>query len=225
MKNPLQIRKDIKAKNDSKGFPLGEINAYNEKYAVEFMLKRMDDLPQNSTVYLIGRYNYDANMLRDNSMLDCRYDNASAMAQVRYSNRPDLKIQFMSAHKSKGLQADFVFILNNKNSRSGFPSKIQDAPILSLLLEGHDDYPYAEERRLFYVAITRAKQKAFLLTIENHESEFVQELRSKYGKEMKNERFECPLCGGKLIKKNGKYGEFYGCSNYASAGCRYTRNI
>ncbi len=157
-------------------------------------------------------------------MLTYGYDNSCGMVNVRYSNRPDLKIQFLSAHKSKGLQADYVFILNNKNTRSGFPSKIQDAPILKLLLEGHDDYPYSEERRLFYVALTRAKQKAFLLTIENHESEFVSELHKRYEKEMKNERFECPLCGGKVIRKNGRYGAFYGCSNYTK-GCRYTRDI
>ena len=224
MQNPMQIKKDIKAKNVGNGFPLGEINAYNERFAVEFMLKRMNDLPQNSNVFLIGRYNYDANMLKDNSMLTYGYDNSCGMVNVRYSNRPDLKIQFLSAHKSKGLQADYVFILNNKNTRSGFPSKIQDAPILKLLLEGHDDYPYSEERRLFYVALTRAKQKAFLLTIENHESEFVSELHKRYEKEMKNERFECPLCGGKVIRKNGRYGAFYGCSNYTK-GCRYTRDI
>lgn len=143
MQNPMQIKKDIKAKNVGNGFSLGEINAYNERFAVEFMLKRMNDLPQNSNVFLIGRYNYDANMLKDNSMLTYGYDNSSGMVNVRYSNRPDLKIQFLSAHKSKGLQADYVFILNNKNTRSGFPSKIQDAPILKLLLEGHDDYPYS----------------------------------------------------------------------------------
>ena len=45
----------------------------------------------------------------------------------------------------------------------GFPSKIQDAPILDLLLDNCDQYPYAEERRLFYVALTRAKKKVILI--------------------------------------------------------------
>ena len=76
-----------------------------------------------------------------------------------------MQIIFLTAHRSKGLQADYVFILNNKKSRMGFPSKMQDAPILKLLLENSDNYPHSEERRLFYVALTRAKKKAILLTL------------------------------------------------------------
>lgn len=118
-----------------------------------------------------------------------------------------------------------MFILNNKNTKTGFPSKIQDSAILDLLLESRDSYPYAEERRLFYVALTRAKKKAYLLTVENYESEFVLELRARYGDEMKRERFECPLCGGRLVKRSGPYGEFYGCSNYKTRGCTFKRKI
>ena len=100
----------------------------------------------------------------------------------------------------------------------GFPSKIQDAAILNLLLDNCDQYPYAEERRLFYVALTRAKKKAFLVTVNNQESE-------RYGNELKREQWECPLCGGKLLKKKGPYGEFFGCSNYKTTGCKYKRRI
>ncbi|MBR1383757.1 MAG: topoisomerase DNA-binding C4 zinc finger domain-containing protein, partial [Ruminococcus sp.] len=60
---------------------------------------------------------------------------------------------------------------------------------------------------------------------EHYESEFVIELRTRYGDEMKRERFECPLCGGKLIKRSGPYGEFYGCSNYKTQGCKFKRKI
>jgi DNA helicase-4 len=144
---------------------------------------------------------------------------------VRYGKRPDLIMSFTTAHKSKGLQADFVIILNNKKTRMGFPSKIQDAPILDLLLESCDDYPFAEERRLFYVALTRAKKKAILLTLKDRESVFATELKERYTEQLKKERFECPLCGGHLIKRAGKFGEFFGCSNYKNIGCKYTRNI
>ncbi len=102
---------------------------------------------------------------------------------------------------------------------------MQDAPILRLLLEDCDNYPYSEERRLFYVALTRAKKKAILLTLSGKESEFVMELRSVYEDEMKREAFTCPLCGGRLVKRSGKYGEFFGCSNFRNQGCSYTRNI
>lgn len=107
----------------------------------------------------------------------------------------------------------------------GFPSRIQDAAILNLLLDNCDQYPYAEERRLFYVALTRAKKKAFLVTVSNQESEFAMELKERYGEELKREQWECPLCGGRLLKKSGPYGEFYGCSNYRSLGCKFKRNI
>ena len=131
----------------------------------------------------------------------------------------------MTAHRSKGLQTDYVFILNNKESKMGFPSKIQDASIMDLLLEKAETYPYAEERRLFYVALTRAKTKTFLITQEHHESIFAKELMNKYEMSLKTERYTCSLCGGKLVKRSGSYGEFFGCSNYGNTGCTYKRKI
>ena len=225
MHNPAQMRKSIKGKPDDTGFVLGEINAYTDKYAIQFMVEKLDDLPQKSSVFFIGRYSFDADLLRDNDLLACRYDNVSKQVEVRYRNRPDLQMYFATAHKSKGLQADYIFIINNRNARMGFPSKIQDAPILQLLLEKCDRYPDAEERRLFYVALTRAKKKVFLLTVENQESSFVKELRAQYGEALKQERFSCPVCGGRLQKKSGPYGDFLGCSNYKTTGCKYTKNI
>ena len=134
-------------------------------------------------------------------------------------------MQFITAHKSKGLQADYVFIINNKDRGMGFPSKIQDAPLVNALLEGSESYQFAEERRLFYVAMTRAKIKAFLVTVDGNESVFVKELESQYEKELKTEKYACPRCGGRLVKRSGVYGEFYGCSNYRSLGCTYKKKI
>ena len=107
----------------------------------------------------------------------------------------------------------------------GFPSKIHDSSIMDLLLEKAEVYPYAEERRLFYVALTRAKTKVFLLTINNKESIFVEELIEKYEKELNDDKFTCPECGGRLIKRSGPYGEFFGCSNFGKTGCEYKRKI
>ncbi len=225
MQNPAQIRKSIRGKNEIKGYALGEINGYTDKYAIEFMVKRLEYMPQNSTVFYIGRYLFDSKLLSDSGLLECQYNNTSAFIEVKYKKRPDLKMAFITAHKSKGLQADYVFIINNKKSRMGFPSKVQDATILHLLLDNCDQYPFAEERRLFYVAMTRAKIKSFIVTVNNQESVFVNELRKRYGKEMKREQFECPLCGGQLLKKSGPYGEFFGCSNYRTTGCTYKRKF
>lgn len=225
MQNPVQIKKSIKGKNDTVGFALGEISGYTDKFSIEFMTKKLEDLPRGSSVFFIGRYSFDAKLLSDSGLFECQYNNVSGFVEVKYRKRIDLKMSFITAHKSKGLQADYIFIINNKKSRMGFPSKIQDAAILNLLLDNCDQYPYAEERRLFYVALTRSKKKAFLVTVKNQESEFAMELKERYGEELKREQWECPLCGGKLLKKSGPYGEFYGCSNYRSLGCKYKRNI
>ena len=225
MQNPVQIKKSIKGKNDTVGFALGEISGYTDKFSIEFMAKKLEDLPRDSSVFFIGRYSFDAKLLSDSGLFECQYNNVSGFVEVKYRKRTDLKMNFITAHKSKGLQADYIFIINNKKSRMGFPSKIQDAAILNLLLDNCDQYPYAEERRLFYVALTRAKKKAFLVTVSNQESEFAMELKERYGEELKREQWECPLCGGKLLKKSGPYGEFFGCSNYKSSGCTYKRKI
>ena len=225
MQNPIQIKKSIRGKSEDFGFPLGEISGYTDKFAIEFMSKKLNDIPKGSSVFFIGRYSFDAKLLNDSGLFSCQYNNTSGFIDVKVKSRPDLNMVFLTAHKSKGLQADYVFIINNKKSRMGFPSKIQDAPILNLLLDNCDQYPYAEERRLFYVALTRAKKKAFIVTVNGQESEFAMELKERYGDELKKEQFECPLCGGRLVKRSGPYGEFFGCSNYRTNGCTYKRKI
>ena len=225
MMNPAQKKKAIRGQADDNRFALSEINGYTEKYAVEFIAQKIEDFPKGSTVFFIGRYSFDSNILKDSGLFDLQYNNQTSFLDVRYSKRPDLKMSFTTAHKSKGLQADYVIILNNKRTRMGFPSMIQDSPLLDLLLEKADDYPHAEERRLFYVALTRAKKKVILLTIKDKESVFATELRERYQKELQHERFECPLCGGTLIRRSGRYGDFWGCYNYKTGQCKYTRNI
>ncbi len=225
MANPKQLRKSIRGKSNDARFSLGKTTAYTEAIAIQFMVGTLDDLPKGASVFFLGRYSFDDKLLKDCNDLNVRYDNANSDTIVTYGKRPDLNMKFMTVHRSKGLQADYVYIVNNKDAKMGFPSKIQDASIMDLLLEKAEVYPYAEERRLFYVALTRAKTKVYLVTVENKESIFVKELEKKYAKELKDERFTCPECGGRLIKRSGQYGEFYGCSNYSKNGCKYKRKI
>lgn len=225
MRNPAQIAKSIQGKTEDLGFALGEIKGLNEQIALSFMLQRIDELPKNSSVFFIGRYKFDAKLLDGCCDLKCNYDNEHGIVDVVYLKRTDLKMTFITAHRSKGLQADYVFIINNKQKGLGFPSMIQDDPIIDALLESKESFPYAEERRLFYVALTRAKRKAFMLVVEGNESDFAKELEQRYEKELVQERFTCPLCGGNLSRKNGEYGEFYGCSNYQINGCKFVRKI
>ena len=225
MQNQRQLKKNIRGMSPDTRFSLGVISGYTENAAIQFMVERLNDLPQNATVYFLGRYSFDVDLLKENSNLSVRYDNTTTDTIVTYYKRRDLIMKFMTAHKSKGLQADYVFIINNKESKMGFPSKIQDASIMDLLLEKAEVYPFAEERRLFYVALTRAKVKVFLITWEKHESVFAKELINRYSEQLKAEKYTCPECGGRLIKKSGPYGEFFGCSNYGKTGCTYKRKI
>lgn len=225
MRNPNQLQKSLKSAISASSFSMEKIVGYNEDYAVEFMAERIRTLPRAKTVLLLGRYRFDIRMLDRSPVFEYRYDNASGETIVVHKKRPDLRIRFMTAHGSKGLQADYVFLLNTKKFGMGFPSQIADAQILNLLLDNSDSYPFAEERRLFYVAITRAKEKVWFVTLKGNESAFVGEIDEVHGEEMKAEMFTCPECGGKLIRKHGKNGDFIGCSNYSVNGCRYTRSL
>ena len=69
------------------------------------------------------------------------------------------KIEQRTVHSSKGLESDFVIVADLQSDHFGFPSEIQDDPILKLVLAEEDNFEDSEERRLFYVALTRAKNK------------------------------------------------------------------
>ena len=85
------------------------------------------------------------------------------------------KIEFLTVHKSKGLEADYVILLQCNKDTYGFPSLVSDDPVLKYVLTKSDQFPYGEERRLFYVAITRAKMKTLVLYDKRFPSVFVDE--------------------------------------------------
>lgn len=225
MRNPEQKQKQLHSALADHGFSMEKITGYTDAYAVEFLAERLRELPKGSTVLFLGRYRFDIKILDNQRRFSYRYNAALGRTDVSFAGRADLQISFMTVHSSKGLQADYVFVLNNKAYGMGFPSQIADAPILQLLLDNSDHYPFAEERRLFYVAITRAKKKVWLVTLKDNESVFVKEIDEVYGEDMRKEQFTCPLCGGRLVRRSGPYGDFFGCSNYKTNGCRYKRNI
>ena len=227
MRNPKQYKKRINAKK-SEDFAIKFINGYTDNKSIEFLEEKLRQFDKDSTVYLLGRYSFDIDILKNNSNFTMKYNVQENSTDITYIKRRDLKIKFLTIHKSKGLQADYVIILNNKNYGMGFPSKINDLPIIKLLLaSGLDEYPYSEERRLFYVALTRSRKQTILLTTENNKSIFVKELESDYNYLMKNDTelkrniYKCPECGGRLVPRSGPYGKFMGCSNYPN--CKYIK--
>ena len=225
MKNPKQIRKSLQSKNMDNSLAVTEIKGFNTKLSIKFMVDRMLELPKNCSVYLLGRYTFDADLLNNDSRLSVKYNTSTGTQKVYLENRKDLDITFYTIHKSKGLQADYVFILNNSSDFLGFPSKVENTPLKNILLEHDDSYENSEERRLFYVALTRTKKHVFLIVTKNRESDFIQELENTYGYSQLNDFYYCPKCGGKLIMFHGKYGDFLGCSNYNLNQCKYTRKI
>jgi len=82
----------------------------------------------------------------------------------------------MTVHKSKGLESDNVILINLTNKTTGFPSQIKEEKLTRLVTKTNDRYPYSEERRLFYVALTRTKNYVYLLTPQKSPSIFIEEL-------------------------------------------------
>ena len=87
-----------------------------------------------------------------------------------------LNITFKTTHASKGLQADFVIVLGLETGRYAFPSEISDDPLLQLVMPESESFPNAEERRLLYVALTRARHRVYLLGSSYSRSPFLKEL-------------------------------------------------
>lgn len=180
----------------------------------------------DSDVLLLGRYNFDGHNL--NKLPDlflCTTDN-----RVICKAYPKMKIHFMTAHSSKGLGADNVIVVNGKDDVLGFPSKIEDDPVMKLVLKNTKEIDYAEERRLFYVALTRTKNRVYLITPKSKPSTFITELMKTQTNivlngpqleenPMNDYRYKCPRCGyplqvrRKTIRGSEKELSLYICSN------------
>ncbi len=164
-----------------------------------------------SKILLIGRYGYDGSQL-ERTKLFKYYENGNKVVSEKY---PNVKIDFLTAHSSKGLGYDNVIIINAKNAVYGFPSKIEDDPVMKLVIKQHNEIEYAEERRLFYVALTRTKNRVYLIVPEKHPSQFVLEIKNEYKNVVLKGNLNpeqgslitnkiCPLCGYPLQRRYNK---------------------
>ena len=122
----------------------------NKRKAIEKILKYID------TKYLIlGRNNKDEDLFN-------------------VQDKP-----FLTIHKSKGLEEDNIILINLTNNNNSLPSKIKNHKIINKIIKT-DYYPYEEERRLFYVALTRTRNNIYLLVPKSNYSIFIKELMKKY---------------------------------------------
>lgn len=222
-KNPIQLKKDLICDDPRQSFDIGLIEGFHDKHCVDLVAQRLDDLYQGSEVLFIGRYKDDYEIFKKNQDFDVFFNQSLQAIQIIYFKRKDILITFRTAHSSKGLESDYVFILNTKDGLYGFPSKIQDNPIFNYFLGKKDQFSFSEERRLFYVALTRAKKKVYLVVNSTNKSDFITELEKDYHSKFVQESYTCPRCGAKIVKKTGKYGPFLGCTTYPA--CSYVKNL
>ena len=186
----------------------------------------VDQIPVDKDVLLLGRYNFDIKTLKDP---DLRIHEIKDRVYVTYGQR---KINFMTIHQSKGLECDYIILLNCNGGTIGFPSQISDSPLLKYVLSEPDAYAFSEERRVFYVGITRAKKHTWVLYDMNNPSPFVKEFvttldpKTKPGAGIPESEL-CPKCHCgriKVIKKglavNGNPYTTFACSN-EKYGCDY----
>lgn len=189
---------------------------------VEKLMKEILADNPNSSILLLGRYNFDGYNLTKSADFEYWEKNGTVTSKT-FS---DIEMEFMTVHRAKGLGYDNVIIINAIDSAFGFPSKIQDDPILQYVVKTDRSIEYAEERRLFYVALTRTKNRVYIVTPQQRPSEFVRELiadypnitlRGKLDKPQENtgEIKKCPVCGYPLqLRYKKAYGlKLWICSN------------
>ncbi len=219
MKNPKQYRKTLieKGYSDSKIIPILGKNATQTFHRLTSIIQH---IPDTESILILGRYKHDIVILGDYGFT-WKPDIGSNSFTVYMNDQYERKMKFMTVHGSKGLQADHVIILNNKRGPNGFPGHKNESLLISYLLGG-DNSSYEEERRLFYVALTRARKMAYLPAVKGNESSFFMELFDFNYSGGYGPKLTCPKCGGTMLLRKGKYGSFYGCSNYMTNGCRYT---
>ena len=157
MKNKNQMKKNLKS-NKHINKPI-KIIYYNKNMSIKFE-KVLNTI--NNNVLILGRNNYDINYVLNDEMILNK--NVLLYKEKEY--------KYMTIHKSKGLEEEEVIILNLNNNY--FPSKNKNE-ITNLLLS-KEKYLFEEERRLFYVALTRTKNNVYLFVDKDNPSIFVKEI-------------------------------------------------
>ncbi len=225
-KNPAQIKKTIKSlqhvnapavsllKRDS-----SQVNSPNTTLIDEMANGAIDEVLAAISakvckpvkVYLLARFWFLLPSKQDLKRMSHQY--------------PLLTIEPQSFHASKGKEADYVIIVGLKKGAHGFPSEKATPPLLDALLAKKENFEHAEERRLFYVALTRAKDRVYLIADMAESNHFVNELVNDHEIELNEfnstasqllvEELTCLICEtGILKKRTGRFGAFYACSHF-----------
>jgi len=241
-KNPSQINKTIKSAKcvDRPAVSIlrksaGGLPAQGEQIIDEIANGAIDEVlraithkvSQAATVYLLARFWFQLPDKATLSRLNHQY--------------PMLNIQTQSFHAAKGKEADYVVIIGLKSGKHGFPSSKATPPILDALLAKEEKFEHAEERRLFYVALTRAKDRVYLIADMIEASCFVKELIGDYDLELNEfgitvnqafvDQINCLVCAtGTLKARKSRFGCFFSCSyfplcDHKERGCESCQGV
>lgn len=224
-KNPVQIPKRVHSDTPAQGPVLHAFQVDSQNHLAEaidqFVMKLADGVRDGTippgrsgkvSVYVLGRYNADEKYVPER--------------QARFNRW--VEVSFLTVHRSKGSEADYVILpeMVSIRRRRSFPNTQADDPVLALAMPNGDTYPLGEERRLFYVALTRARRSVAMFTARGYRSIFLNELIEDGVISLVNARGEqvqettCPACKqGAIIVKEGRNGAFEACSNFPP--CRY----
>lgn len=164
----------------------------------------------------------------DSIAIICRYNYLLNDVREQLKHNADLhdgqlkNIKYWTFHKSKGLETDHCILVGFFQGKVGFPNENKSHYIVEALLPALDSFKHSEERRLFYVGLTRARKKSYLVADPHGMSTFIREiLTPKYDIAISSEHFrekfqrifKCPKCtNGYLKLYQGQYGLFYRCT-------------
>jgi DNA helicase-4 len=222
--NPYQTKKDLKAEDLTVGKKVTIVkvaSCYRKNYSEEAseqsqvlrVLNDLDSQPlqdrnKKTSVFILARYH---SKFRDYLQKD------SDKLLSELENYTNLTIQAQTIHSSKGLEADYVIVLGVKSGILALPSEIENDPIIKVFSPNSDGYLFSEERRVFYVAITRAKKHVYIMSDIVDISHFTQNLIDQ-GVHVQSQAEDCTKCKiGFLVKKKNKKTKemFLGCVRYS----------
>lgn len=220
MANSEQYSKKIKSNKNLEN-PVKIVYYSNNKTMVfNQILEEIYKLNKEANILILGRNNHDKNSILNKDLVLLNNNNL-------YSNEyTSLNLKYSTVHSSKGLEEDYVILINSEDANLGFPNKIEDDAVLSLVLGSNGTYLYAEERRLWYVALTRTKTYTYILCDYNRPSIFIDEIKENCFEDkryisIEEKTYKCPHCkSGNLVLHKTNNNIFYGCSNFPY--CKYT---
>lgn len=233
LKNPNQAKKELKSNSLSKSTDYKIVYSDTNNQDDTLALKQsLDELIETDSdiakkeLFLLGRYNSDIDRIKNEQHI-FSIERTNNIISFKHRNteggHKTVKLRFLTIHKAKGLEADIVIVINCNSGKHGLPSQISDDPVLDLLLSEADQFENGEERRVFYVGMTRAREKVFFIADSSYKSKFITELEVESGNTSVK---KCPRCiTADLVyrtgtSKNGRKWAFWGCSNYLY-GCDY----